>query len=94
MLLATAHNNPRDSEKHTVVQVLSAADVPAVHVTPSGDVMTRLPVPNRATAHNNPKDLEKHTEAQLLSIVALVVHVTPSGDVMTELVALPLAVTP
>ena len=79
---ATATNSPPPYV--TDAQALSAGLVRDVHVIPSGDVITRLPVPEEATATKMP--FAYVTIFQLL-LAALVrdVHVIPSGDVITRL---------
>ena len=55
---------------------MSAALVLAVHVIPSGLLITRLPVPVLATATNNDSSGDQHTEYQLMSTaLVLDVHV-------------------
>src|SRR5687767_270814 len=49
-LLATAINNPSSSTHVTSRHARSVATVREVHVVPSGEVITRLPVPVEATA--------------------------------------------
>lgn len=67
-------------------QSLSAALVRSVHVTPSGEVMTRLPVPVIDTAQNRPSSGDQHMDRQSLSAgVTCAVQVMPSGEVITLL---------
>ena len=51
---------------------------------PSGDVITRLPVPEPATATNNPPPYTTSIQSLLAALVRAV-HVIPSGDVITRL---------
>jgi hypothetical protein len=53
---------------------------------PSGEVITRLPVPEPATAQNKLSDGDQAMEDQPLSAaLVLDVHVMPSGEVITRL---------
>jgi hypothetical protein len=84
--VATATKINSSGDQQTLRQSLSAADVLAVHVIPSGLVMTRLPVPEPATATNINSSGDQHTLTQLLSAAdVLAVHTMPSGLVMTRL---------
>ena len=81
-LRATATNRPLPYV--TSFHKLSAAEVRAVQVIPSGLVITRLPVPLFATATNRP--LPYVTLLQLLSAAeAREVQITPSWLVITRL---------
>ena len=65
------------------LQEISAAEVRLVQVIPSGLVITRFPVPEKATATKSP--LPYVTEFQLLSAADVrLVQVTPSGLVITR----------
>lgn len=71
-------------------QSLSAALVRVVQVKPSGEVITRLPVPEPATATNKLIPGAQTTLRQELSAgVFWSVHVIPSDDVITRLPATP-----
>ena len=48
--VATATNSLSSGLQTTLLHELSAADVLVVHVIPSGDVITRFPIPDHATA--------------------------------------------
>ena len=79
-----AKNIPNSGDHVTVTHELSAALVCVVHVMPSGDVDTRLPVPEFATITKR-RNSELHTNACCaLVFVVRVVHVIPSGDVITR----------
>jgi hypothetical protein len=65
---------------------LSAALDRIVQLRPSGEVITRLPVPVKLTAQNRPSSGDQQTDSQSLSAALVrVVQVTPSGDVITRL---------
>lgn len=69
----------------TPAQALSAALVLIVHVVPSGEVITRLPVPLLATATNKLRSEDQQTDCQALSAALVrVVQFTPSGEVITR----------
>jgi hypothetical protein len=79
---ATATNKPLSGDQQTERQ-LSLGDVPAVHVIPSGEVITPF-VPEAATATNKPLSGDQHTEYHsFVPGVVLAVQVMPSGEVMT-----------
>ena len=82
-LIATAQNSDNSGDQQTEYQLLSAALVRAVHVTPSGLVITRLPTPEYATAQNSDNSGDQQTERQLLSaaLVRAVQVPAPSGTV-------------
>ena len=64
---------------------LFAADVLEVQVIPSGEVITRFPVPLLETAQNKPASFDHATPNQLLSAAdVLEVQVIPSGEVITR----------
>jgi predicted DNA-binding protein len=84
---ATATNILSSLDQHTERQLLSAADVRAVQVIPSGLVITRLPVPEYATATNILSSLDQHTEYQLLSAADVrAVHVLTHSAALAPLV--------
>jgi len=83
-LAATATNvsDPAGPPHVTDVQSLSAALDRIVHLTPSGLVITLLPVPLAATATNvsDPAGPPHVTDVQSLSAALdRIVHVTPDG---------------
>lgn len=78
---APAQKRPSSGDQQMEVQLLSAALARVVQVTPSGDVITRLPVPLLATAAKRPSSGDQQTEFHILSALVCVVQVTPSGDV-------------
>ncbi len=83
-MLATAANVDRSPDQHTELQLLSAADVLLVHVIPSDEVITRLPVPEDATAMKRLNSAAQITEFHEFDTVdVLVVHVVPLGEVIT-----------
>jgi len=87
---ATATNNsdPTGPPCTIETQLLSAADDRRVHVMPSTDVITRLPIPvyaATATKYLEPTGPPYAIEYQsiLMGVVRLV-HVIPSGEVITR----------
>ena len=77
---------PSCEDQHTLSHWLSAGEVRVIHVIPSDEVMTRLPVPVQATATKRPRSGDQHTLYQLLSTAdVLAVQVIPSGEVITLL---------
>ncbi|MNT92255.1 hypothetical protein D3C72_2335080 [compost metagenome] len=65
---------------------MSAGVVRAVQLTPSGEVITRLPDPVDATAANRPISGAQTTVIQLLSAALVrIVQLIPSGLVITRL---------
>jgi hypothetical protein len=86
-VVATATNKDSSDAQHTERHSLSAADVRAVQVTPSGLVMTRLPAPEIATATNKESSGAQHTERQaLLAADVRVVHVFAQSTALAPLV--------
>ena len=80
----TATNRYSSGAQHTLLQVLSAADVRIVHVIPSGLVMTLFPVPFSETATNKYNSGDQHTDRQELSAADVrVIQFTPSELVIT-----------
>ena len=77
--METAQNSPSSGDQQTDSQLLSAALVRMVQLTPSGEVMTRLPVPLMETAQNSPSSGDQQTDSQPLS-AALVRMVQPSAS--------------
>ena len=80
---ATATNKVNSGLQQTLIQPLTAPAVLAVHVIPSGLVIT-LSVPEAATATNKVNSGLQQTLIQPLTAPAvLAVHVIPSGLVIT-----------
>ena len=68
-------------------QLFASAAVCPVHVTPSGEVMTRLLTPPKATAAKIPSSGDQVMSThELATASACAVHVIPSGEVMTRFV--------
>lgn len=74
----TAANKASEGDHAILTQLLFAALVRVVHVSPSGLVITRVPVPEYETAANRLSDGDHSTADQLLSdALVLEVQTTP-----------------
>ena len=81
LLLATAQNLVAPVPEQTEFHVASAAERRMLHVLPSFDVITRLPVPLFATATNILVSDDQHTDVQLFALTpAPKYHVIPSPE--------------
>lgn len=84
---ATATNRVRSGDQQTDVHAFASASTLEVHVTPSGDVMTRLALPLPplfATAQNSDKSGDQQMDVQVLSgVIVSFAHEIPSDEVMT-----------
>ena len=79
----TATNRLNSGDQQMSCQSLSLDGVRAVQVIPSGEVITRSPVPVYATATNKLSSGDQQTERQLLSLDGVrAVQVIPSGEVI------------
>ena len=71
-LLATATSSSRCGDQQRQAQVLSAAEVRLVQLLPSGEVITRLPVPLLLNATSRPSSAAQQIATQLLLVAATV----------------------